>query len=130
MRDGTAPVVRREDYATPAFWIRRVELTFDLDPAKTIVASRLHVERNPEQPPQALRLHGEGLNLLRIQADGASVAFRHDGEVSVQAVTTTGIYCVPSCSARPQPGHVVPYPSPAAAEAGPRAGFSGPRRRA
>ena len=80
MRDGTAPVVRREDYATPAFWIRRVELTFDLDPAKTIVASRLHVERNPEQPPQALRLHGEGLNLLRIQADGASVAFRHDGD--------------------------------------------------
>jgi AraC family transcriptional regulator, regulatory protein of adaptative response / DNA-3-methyladenine glycosylase II len=40
--------------------------------------------------------------------------------VSVQAVTTTGIYCVPSCSARPHPGHVVSYPSPAAAEA---AGF-------
>jgi AraC family transcriptional regulator of adaptative response / DNA-3-methyladenine glycosylase II len=40
--------------------------------------------------------------------------------VSVQAVTTTGIYCVPSCSARPQPGHIVPYPSAAAAEA---AGF-------
>ena len=33
---------------------------------------------------------------------------RHDGGVSVQAVTTTGIYCVPSCSARPHPGNVVP----------------------
>jgi AraC family transcriptional regulator of adaptative response / DNA-3-methyladenine glycosylase II len=37
--------------------------------------------------------------------------------VTVQGVTTTGIYCVPSCSARPHPAHVVSYPSPAAAEA-------------
>jgi aminopeptidase N len=41
MREGTAPLVRREDYAAPAYWIRRVDLTFDLDPAKTIVASKL-----------------------------------------------------------------------------------------
>lgn len=40
--------------------------------------------------------------------------------MAVQGVTTTGIYCVPSCSARPNPSNVVPYPSPAAAEA---AGF-------
>lgn len=40
--------------------------------------------------------------------------------MAVQGVTTTGIYCVPSCSARPHPANVVPYPSPAAAEA---AGF-------
>lgn len=40
--------------------------------------------------------------------------------MSVQAVTTTGIYCLPSCSARPDPGNVVRYGSPAAAEA---AGF-------
>ncbi|MEQ1786866.1 MAG: AlkA N-terminal domain-containing protein [Acidimicrobiales bacterium] len=40
--------------------------------------------------------------------------------MSVQAVTTTGIYCAPSCSARPLPGNVVRFGSPAAAEA---AGF-------
>jgi len=40
--------------------------------------------------------------------------------MSVQGVTTTGIYCVPSCSARPLPAHVIPYRSPAEAEA---AGF-------
>ncbi len=34
----------------------------------------------------------------------------------MQAVITTGIYCVPSCSARPHPGNVVRYGSPAAAE--------------
>ena len=84
MREGTKTLVRREAYTAPAWLIRRVELTFDLDPAKTLVASRLHVERNPavaaadgERP--ALRLHGEGLTLLRIQADGQSVSFRHEG---------------------------------------------------
>ena len=36
------------------------------------------------------------------------------------AVLTTGIYCRPGCSAHPKPSNVVPYTSPAAAEA---AGF-------
>ncbi|HJV97263.1 MAG TPA: aminopeptidase N, partial [Albitalea sp.] len=80
MREGQTPVVRREDYTPPAYWIRRVELTFDLDPAKTIVGSKLTIERNASQPMQPLRLHGEGLNLLRVLADGESVAFRHDDD--------------------------------------------------
>ena len=46
MREGTAPLTRREDYAAPAFWIRSVDLTFDLDPAKTLVTSRMQIERN------------------------------------------------------------------------------------
>jgi aminopeptidase N len=82
MREGTAPVIRREDYAAPAFWIRRADLVFDLEPAKTIVASRLEIERNPERRSdggsEPLRLHGEGLNLLRVLADGESVSFRHE----------------------------------------------------
>jgi aminopeptidase N len=78
MREGTAPLVRREDYAAPAYWIRRADLTFDLDPAKTIVASKLEIERNPAQPGGPLRLHGEGLNLLRVLANGESVSFRHE----------------------------------------------------
>ena len=79
MREGTAPIVKRGDYAAPAFWIRSVELAFDLDPAKTIVASKMEIERNAQAAPgQALRLDGEGLTLLRVQADGQSVSFRHD----------------------------------------------------
>jgi aminopeptidase N len=50
MREGPAPLVRRQDYAAPAFWIRSADLTFDLDPAKTIVGSRMRVERNADQP--------------------------------------------------------------------------------
>ncbi len=80
MREGTKTLVRREAYTAPAFFIKKVELTFDLEPAKTIVASRLFVERNAEAERQPLRLHGEELTLLRIQADGASVSFRHEGD--------------------------------------------------
>ncbi len=79
MREGPATTIRREEYTAPAFWIRSVELTFDLDPAKTIVSSKMVVLRNPDQPlGQALKLHGEGLTLLRCLADGESVSFRHE----------------------------------------------------
>jgi len=84
MREGQATVIRRADYTAPAFWIRSAELTFDLDPAKTIVASRLTIVRNLDQPEgQPLQLHGEGLNLLRVQADGESVSFRHEGDLLI-----------------------------------------------
>ena len=78
MREGNAPVTLRADYAPPAYRIRSVDLSFDLDPAKTIVASRMTIERNPDAAPQPLRLHGEDLNLMRVLADGESVSFRHE----------------------------------------------------
>jgi aminopeptidase N len=78
LREATATLVRREDYAPPAFFIRTVELTFDLDPAKTLVASRLRIERNPAAPRGPLVLHGEELTLLRCLAEGQSVSFRHE----------------------------------------------------
>ncbi|MEW6098040.1 MAG: aminopeptidase N [Pseudomonadota bacterium] len=78
MREATAVVIRREDYAPPPYWIRTVELTFDLDPAKTIVTSRMQIERNEAVPAQPLKLHGEDLNLLRVLANGESVSFRHE----------------------------------------------------
>ncbi len=80
MREGPATAIRREDYAAPAYLIRSVELTFDLDAAKTIVSSVMAIERGPATAPgQPLRLQGDGLTLLRVLADGQSVAFRHDG---------------------------------------------------
>ena len=78
MREGTSPVIRREDYTAPAYWIRSVDLSFELDPANTLVINRMRIERNADVPAQPLRLHGEDLNLTRVQADGASVSFRHE----------------------------------------------------
>jgi aminopeptidase N len=78
MREGTAPLIRREDYSAPAFWIKTVDLTFDLDPVRTLVTSRMQLERNPAVPAQPLRLHGEDLSVLRVLVNGESVSFRHE----------------------------------------------------
>ena len=68
LRDGQAPAttVHRGDYAPPAFWIDTVDLSFDLDPAKTRVLNKMTLRRNPDVPAQALRLDGEELNLARV----------------------------------------------------------------
>ncbi|BAL95188.1 aminopeptidase N [Rubrivivax gelatinosus] len=83
MREGPAIVVHRQDYAAPAYWIRKVELCFDLDPVKTIVSSKLHIERNPAAEPQPLKLHGEDVTVLRVMAAGESVSFRHEDKLLV-----------------------------------------------
>jgi aminopeptidase N len=78
MREGTAPLIRREDYAAPAYWIRKVDLSFDLDRAKTLVSNKMQIERNPAAARGPLKLHGEDITLIRCLADGASVSFRHE----------------------------------------------------
>jgi aminopeptidase N len=82
-RTDTASLIRRENYAPPAYWIKTVDLTFDLDPAKTLVTSVMKLERNTATDVQPLRLHGEDLNLLRIQVNGESVSFRHEDDMLV-----------------------------------------------
>ena len=79
MREGTAPLVRREDYAPPPYRIRKVELTFDLDPAKTLVINRMQIERNGAVAgPAPLKLHGKDITLTRCLANGQPVSFRHE----------------------------------------------------
>ena len=91
MREGTAPLIRREDYTAPAFWIKSVDLTFDLDAAKTLVTSRMKLERNLAVPPQALKLHGEDLTVLRVLVNGESVSFRNEeGALVVDSLQNIG----------------------------------------
>ncbi|PZU37540.1 MAG: aminopeptidase N, partial [Acidovorax sp.] len=79
MREGQAIAIHRADYAAPAYWIDTVDLTFDLDPAKTRVLSRLRVRRNADVPAQPLRLDGDELNLARVMVNGAGTSFKLDG---------------------------------------------------
>ena len=62
----TPPLIRCADYAPPAFWIDSVNLTFDLDPAKTRVLNRMTLRRNMAAPAQPLRLDGDELSLSRV----------------------------------------------------------------
>jgi aminopeptidase N len=79
LREGPTTVVRREDYAAPAYWIDTVDLSFDLEPAKTRVLNKMRLRRNPDVPAQALRLDGEELNLARVLVNGAGCSFKIDG---------------------------------------------------
>ena len=56
--DGTqaATAIYRKDYQAPPFWIDTVDLSFDLEPAKTRVLNKMRLRRNPDVPAQALRL--------------------------------------------------------------------------
>ena len=76
MREGTTPLVRREDYAPPAYFIRSVELTFDLDPAKTLVTSKMAVKRNNAQAFGPLVLKGEATQLTNVHAVSAGYPLR------------------------------------------------------
>ncbi len=79
MREGQAQAIHRADYAPPAFWIDTVDLTFDLDPAKTRVLNKMRLRRNPDVAAQPLRLDGEELNLARVMVNGGGTSFKMEG---------------------------------------------------
>jgi aminopeptidase N len=80
----TPTLIKREDYTPPPFWIDTVDLSFDLDPAKTRVLNKMHVRRNADAAQDApLRLIGEELNLARVLVNGAGCSFKMDGETLV-----------------------------------------------
>ncbi|GKS85984.1 aminopeptidase N [Acidovorax sp. SUPP1855] len=76
MREGHATAIHRADYTAPAFWIDTVDLTFDLDPAKTRVLNKMRLRRNADVPSGALRLDGDELNLARVLVNGAGTSFK------------------------------------------------------
>jgi aminopeptidase N len=64
--------VRREDYRPPEWLVPTIELDFELRPERTIVRTRLQVERNPQAAGSGpLKLDGEALQLLSVKVDGA-----------------------------------------------------------
>jgi aminopeptidase N len=79
MREGQPTAIQREAYTAPAFWIDTVDLTFDLDPAKTRVLNKMRLRRNPDVAAHPLRLDGEDLNLARVLVNGGGTSFKMDG---------------------------------------------------
>lgn len=77
MTDANLQPIRREDYTAPPFWVDEVNLTLDLDPAKTRILNRMRVRPNPDvAQPQPLRLDGAELELSRVLINGQGTAFR------------------------------------------------------
>lgn len=56
MRTDTPPTIYRKDYAVPSYLVDTVEMGFDLTPARTIVATRIVMHRNPASTEQDIVL--------------------------------------------------------------------------
>jgi aminopeptidase N len=82
VRQNASPpaAIHRGDYMPPGWLVPEVALSFELDPAETVVRSRLTVERSSLHT-HPLRLNGDGLNPISVRVDGAPLedSWRMDG---------------------------------------------------
>tara|TARA_R110002110_G_scaffold36673_35_gene122161 strand:- start:4452 stop:7004 length:2553 start_codon:yes stop_codon:yes gene_type:complete len=76
MRDAPPKTIYLADYTPFGFVVDRVSLTFDLDPHKTRVHSRIALRPNPETTDRTFFLHGENLTLIRATLDGKEISPR------------------------------------------------------
>ncbi|NRR29002.1 aminopeptidase N [Oxalobacteraceae bacterium] len=71
MRTDSSPqTIFRKDYRPPSYLVDTVELGFDLDPARTIVANRIVMHRNPASKSRDIVLHGEEIELVQLRMNG------------------------------------------------------------
>jgi aminopeptidase N len=84
MRTDTPVTIYRKDYTPPAFLVDTVEMGFDLDARKTLVATQFTVRRNPQARTAALVLHGRECPLVWIEVNGKRLKegrdFKIEGE--------------------------------------------------
>ncbi|MGZ5201978.1 MAG: aminopeptidase N, partial [Telluria sp.] len=84
MRTDTPLTIYRKDYTAPSYLVETVELGFDLDPARTIVANRLTMRRNPESAQREIELYGEDIELVAVRLNGKALGkreYRIDGNM-------------------------------------------------
>ena len=74
MRTDTPLTIYRKDYTAPSYLVDTVELGFDLDPARTIVANRMTLRRNPASAQREIELYGEDIELVAIRLNGKALA--------------------------------------------------------
>ena len=70
-------IIRREDYRPPDWLVPQIRLHFELSPKRTIVRSRLSVERSGRHD-RPLRLDGDELELISVRVNGSAVEPRFD----------------------------------------------------
>ncbi|MCS0630718.1 aminopeptidase N [Telluria mixta] len=73
MRTDTPQTIYRKDYTAPSYLVDTVELGFDLDPARTVVANRMTVRRNPASAQREIELYGEDIELVALRLNGRTL---------------------------------------------------------
>lgn len=103
MRTDAPVTISRQSYTPYPYEIESVHLDFDLDPARTLVTSRLHVRRKGGEAP--LVLNGEDIELVSVSVDGKPLsadAFQLTeqtlvlGGLPANAVVEIAGYCMPA----------------------------------
>jgi aminopeptidase N len=74
MRDAAPTTIYLADYTPFGFIADTVALTFDLDPHKTRVKTRIGFRHNPDATDKTFFLHGEQLTLIRATINGEEVS--------------------------------------------------------
>ena len=86
MRTDTPQTIYRKDYTPPSYLVDTVELGFDLDPARTIVANRMTMRRNPDSAQREIELYGDNLELVALRMNGNTLGdkdYRIEGSLLV-----------------------------------------------
>jgi aminopeptidase N len=76
MRTDTPQTIYRKDYTPPSYLVDTVELGFDLAPARTIVANRMTMRRNPDSAQREIELYGEDITLVALRMNGKTLGKR------------------------------------------------------
>jgi len=104
MRTDTPQTIYRKDYTPPSYLVETVELGFDLDPARTIVANRMTLRRNPDSAQREIELYGENLELVALRMNGKALGaqdYRIEGSLLTildtpeQVILEIETLCVP-----------------------------------
>ena len=84
MRTDTPQTIYRKDYTPPGYLVDTVELGFDLDPARTIVASRLTMHRTPASAQREIELYGENIELVALRMNGKTLGIIGLGRIGTR----------------------------------------------
>lgn len=77
MRTDNPHTIYRSDYTPPSYLVDTVELGFDLDPARTIVANRMTMRRNPDSTDRSgIELYGQNIELVALRMNGKTLGKR------------------------------------------------------
>ena len=84
MTNNTPATIHRKDYTAPAYWVNTVEMSFDLDPAATHVATRITMQRNAASANKDVELLGDGIKLVALRMNGKSLSKRAQGGYTIE----------------------------------------------
>src|SRR5262249_41449254 len=73
MRTDIAQPIRLKDYRPPDWLVDTVALDFSLHPTQTRVRAPLALRPNPQGPAAPLVLDGDGLSLVSLKLNGATL---------------------------------------------------------